>query len=207
MRALNPLWKTALAEGVLDVADNPAAIAFLVSRANDAELAKLPRVEPVLSALLARHGASDDERRAALAELAALSKSTAAAELVRAMRDVDAHGDKKVTGDHARHVQHALGALLLEAVTKSKEGVARGELVALADSARLPETAAFARAACVTLDGGAEKSWQEIAADPRRRIALLGALERLPGPLADADFARVRALALERAGDAAASAP
>jgi putative heme-binding domain-containing protein len=205
MRALEPLWKKALAEGVLDVHDNPGAAAFLVAHANDAELAKLPRIEPVLAALITRHATTEEQRRAALGELAALRKSTVAAEIVRAMREVDAaHGD---AAGHARHIEQALGSLLLEVVAKEKGSIDRAGLVALADAARQPETAAFARAACIVLDGGTEKSWQETATDPKRQVALLGALERLPGPLADADLARVRTLALAKAGDAAATAP
>jgi len=197
MRTLEPYWRKALAEGVLDVHDNPAAAAFLVAHANDAELAKLPRIEPVLSALVARHATTDEPRRAALAELAALRKSTVAAEIVRAMREVDAsRGD---AAGHARHVEQALGTLLLETVAKEKGAIDRDGLVALADAARQPETAAFARAACVVLDGGTEKSWREASSDVRRVVALLGALERLPGPVADDDATRVRCLAREGA--------
>jgi len=197
MRTLEPHWRKALAVGVLDVRDNPAAAAFLVARANDAELAKLPRIESVLSALIARHATTDEPRRAALAELAALRKSSVAAELVRAMREVDAaRGD---AAGHARHVEQALGTLLLETVAKEKGSIDRDGLVALADAARQPETAAFARAACIVLDGGAEKSWQETLSDPKRQVAVLGALERLSGPLSDADVERVRRLAREGA--------
>jgi putative heme-binding domain-containing protein len=205
MRTLEPVWRAALLAGRLDVADNPGAVTWLVARANDEELAHLPRTEAVLAELLLRHEASDWERLATLAELAKLRGTAPAAELLRAMRDADGRGGE--FGSHARHVEQELGALLLKG---AKGGVARDDLVKLADAARLPETAAYSRAACIALDGGAEASWRDAGQDTRRRVALLDALGLLPGPLADPDFERVRALVREpaRAGAGArASAP
>ncbi len=196
MRTLEPTWRAALAAGTLDVRDNESAVAWLVERAADGELAKLPRTPAVLEALVARHGSSSEERAAALVELSKVRGTTPFGELVAAMGRVDRAG-----GDHARHVQHALGTELLERAPAA--AMQRPALVELANRWRLPETAAFARAACVVIDGSIERAWQESAANARDRQGMLAAIEWLPPSLAEGAFARARPLQFERAGGGA----
>ncbi len=201
MRTLEPVWRRALKDGQLPLADNSAGVAWLVERCTEEELARLPRVAPVLEALLARHGPSLDQRRAAADELAALRGTRRATELLGAMQTVDRAG-----GDHARHVQHDLGTLLLEAVAAGE--VERDLLVALAKPARLPETGAFALAACILRDGEVERTWRESAASLQKLLSFLGALDHVGGPLAEKAWPRVRPLmfAPKSTGEASAAA-
>ncbi|MSR47542.1 MAG: hypothetical protein EXS13_10860 [Planctomycetes bacterium] len=194
MRTLEPDWRAALSAGQLAVADNEAAVNWLVDRASDDELAQLPRSVAVLEALVARHGTDSDSRRAALQQLAQKSHRTPFAELVRAMERVDRAG-----GEHARHVQHALGTELVASV----RGLG-GEfdlLIVLAEGGRLPETAAFAFAALMKGSGSVERVWHDAATEPRNLISLLGALEQLPESFAEAAWTKARPLQFAAGGD------
>ena len=202
MRTLEPVWRRALAAGELPLAGNPAGVAWLVQRVSDEELRHLPRVEPVLAAILESHSTAGDSRRAAAAELAALRGTLPADEVVRAMHSAD-----RSRGVHARHVQHALGSLLLELAAQRAPD--RASLLALSEEWRLPETGAFARAALIALDGSLEPSWREAAASAAGRQALLGALEHVDPALAESAWTRVRPLMFERpaAEEGGADAP
>ncbi|MBL8842617.1 MAG: c-type cytochrome, partial [Planctomycetes bacterium] len=194
MRTLDASWRAALRGGALDVAGNEAAVEWLVARAGDGELAKLPRTPAVLEALLTRRGSDVADRAEALAALAKARGTTEFAQLLAAMARVDRAG-----GDQARHVQQSLGRDLL-----SRASAAAAQRAALVDLARdwhLPETAAFARAACVLIDGSLERTWGEASGSLRDQQGLLAALAELPPALVAGAFEKVRPL--QFAGEAA----
>jgi putative heme-binding domain-containing protein len=187
MRTLDGDWRAALAAGQLKVADNEVAVNWLVERVDDAALAALPRTAPVLEALVTRHGTDGATRREAFEELSRLRGSDALTERVRAMQRVEQAG-----GEHARHVQWALGAELLAALRGT--AAERAALRALAAGARLPETAAFAWAGVVRCDGGLAKAWEETTGDATLRQGLLQAFEHLPEGFAADAWTRARPL-------------
>lgn len=197
MRTLEPEWRAALAAGRLDVEGNDAAVRWLVGRAGDEELARLPRTRPVLEALVERHGTSEAQRGDALAELAREGGRSVAQERLLAIGRVDRAG-----GAHARHVVAALGRDLLDDLA----GVGRAELVAASRAATLPESAASLAAARVVLDGALEPAWREAGEDARAIEALLAALPLLPERFHSAGRERARALLAER-GEGAARVP
>lgn len=196
MRTLDASWRAALLAGQLDVAGNEAAVEWLVARAGDGELAKLPRTPAVLEALLTRHGSNVADRAEALAALAKARGTSEFAQLLAAMVRVDRAG-----GDQARAVQQALGRDLLARAPQAAGQ--RAALVELARDWHLPETAAFARAACVVIDGSLERTWGEASTSLRDQQGLLAALAQLPAELAAGAFEKVRPL--QFAGDGAAA--
>ncbi|MBM4013994.1 MAG: hypothetical protein FJ293_03390, partial [Planctomycetes bacterium] len=187
MRTLDADWRAALAAGQLAVADNDAAVAWLVERVDDASLAALPRTAPVLEVLVTRHGTDGAKRREAFGELARLRGSGEFAERVRAMQRVERSG-----GEHARHVQWALGAELLASLRGTAEE--RAVLRELATGGRLPETVAFAWAGIFRCDRTLAKAWEESARDAQLRQGVLQAFAHLPDELVEDAWSRVRPL-------------
>ena len=159
-------------------AGNPEAIDYLLGQVGGEELLGLPRQPSVLRAVLTRHGVGAEARADAARELAERRGTRPAAELVDAVRAVDA-----AQGGHAAHVLHGLGEVLMPWVGR-EGGPSRESLAALAEEGRLPATRALGYAALVTHDGGAQRAWDSASQSRSGLLALLEGVPRIP----DADL-------------------
>ena len=173
MRALDPIWRAAIARGEIIGADNPAAMDYLLRIVSPAELVKLPRVPGVLKALLSRHGVSNKERLGAAAEIAKAEGSPVVTVVMNAIRHADS-GD----GDHARHVLHDLGMIVQSMMTDGKLP-SRKALAELASGGRHPETRQLGYAGMIALDGELDTAWKSASASRADMLGILGALPML----------------------------
>jgi glucose/arabinose dehydrogenase/azurin len=81
MRAIEPIWKKAVAAGTPFSQDNPAGQAWLLSRFTNAEVLAMPKSPQVNAEILRREGMGVDQLKAAVADLGKTSKSPVAAML------------------------------------------------------------------------------------------------------------------------------
>ncbi len=109
MRALMPIWKSAIRAGRPLAVDNPAAEADLLARVNAAELIMLPPSSAVYRAWLTRPEIPLGRRRDAARHLARDAGTTPPAIVLDMIRMVGAE-----TASYAATVVHELGQLLLE---------------------------------------------------------------------------------------------
>lgn len=173
MRALEPYWKAAIRSGEVLADGNPAGLEYLLDRVGPEELAGLPRVPTVLEALLSRMGVEREERRYAAVQLAEQRGTSATAEVLGAIRRLDAGNS-----GHAAHVLHDLG-MILRGSLDGAGAPAREDLIQLATSGRKRATRELGYAAWVAVDGDAEAAWTSAAASVRGLEVFLGAVPGL----------------------------
>ncbi len=107
MKALEPYWRKALAEGKPIPVTSEAGSRFFLSRISTDELLKMKRSRGIDLELLRRNGVRDEVRREALADLAKLDKKPEPQSLLDAIKALD---DRPGDGDDA--VAFDLGRLL-----------------------------------------------------------------------------------------------
>lgn len=191
LRGLEPRWRVALAAGEPIGRDDPRALAYLLSRLSDDELAALQPAafggaeEALWEERLARHGWDAEEVLEALSALARLRGDTVADEFLRAVERSDARSDE--------HADHRLMGLFAARVA-----VEEGELRRLAREGTRDSTRRLALRARLQVEGALDATWNEAAGDPAALLELLDALRLVDdAALAQALYERVREL-LER---------
>lgn len=164
MTTLKPQWSAAIAEGRPFAAGNDAGLAWILDQVAAADLAKLPRTEAVSRAMLTRDGVADNERRAALTELAARSNGTPLGELLTVLE----------AGTGAAALRSLLATWDSSELKTAADRIAR-----LAAGDLPPATRSAAYAAWIRADGSAERAWQ--AAEQSGALAdLLRAIPLIP---------------------------
>jgi putative heme-binding domain-containing protein len=191
---LEPQWKAALFAGKPLCESNPAGAAYLMQSVTTADLARLPRTAATFQAMLSRDGLLPDQRREALAGLAALHKTTELNELFSVIHQSE--GSHHTAGNHSEHVLADLGALLVSRPV-SELRAAKGHLEMLAKESKSPLLRRAAYAAFVTASGSFSDAWRDAAASPETVRTLIEAIPFIADPAVRAQaFAIARPLAL-----------
>jgi putative heme-binding domain-containing protein len=154
MRALEPYWKKALAEGHHIPVTSDAGARFFLRNLNTDELLKIERSRAVCLELLLRKGIRDEHRREALASLAKLDHKSELRELLDAI-----HGHDQQKGEQDESVVFDLVRLLTGRGTAELTG-ARTDLEKLATSSQVPVTRQLGYVALIAADGTVDKAWQ-----------------------------------------------
>jgi putative heme-binding domain-containing protein len=153
-RALDPIWKQALAAGRdVAVTSEPGERFILRNMALDQLLAR-KRSPAAYQELLFRPGVLDEIRREALATLARQQNSTQVKVLLDALRTIDARNDAR-----DENVVFDLVRLLTSRGALELTGV-RPDIERLALEARQPVIRQASFVAVVNIDGGPDRAWQ-----------------------------------------------
>jgi azurin/glucose/arabinose dehydrogenase len=166
MRQLKPWWQNAIAEGKEIAADNPAGADFLLDSIDSADLAKLPKSPATLTALLTRHNVSPDQRVTALADLAALKKTSAAETLANVLASLP-DGDGK-----------DLCELLLRQSSQDLKSIRIPlEKLAASGAGQISNAAA---AALIVAEGSIQPAWSAASQSPEALRSFLAAIPLVP---------------------------
>jgi putative heme-binding domain-containing protein len=172
LRALEPYWKRAVADGhEIHFTSDVGARFFLRGIATD-DLLKLSRSRPVDVELLTRKGVRDDLRKAALADLAKLDKKDELHVLIDTIRALDA--DTK--GGREEAIVFDLVRLLTDRPTAELAPL-RADLESLATGGKTAVTRQLGYVALAAADGGVDKVW---ALGNRSADGLLDLLTAMP---------------------------
>ncbi len=152
---------------------DPKALAYVVSRMSDAELAKAPEVEPVLEARLERKETDVTVKEKALGALAALHHTGRVQELVSTIERLEG---KRGGGAEIDQLTKMLSLSSAEELGKS-----RGLLISLAEKAQQNGSRRAAWVALLTADANPDKTWPE-AKTPAAREALIESIGYLMDP-------------------------
>jgi len=156
MRQLTPWWKQAIADGKALAADNPAGVEYVMGSVSSGDLAKLPKSPVTLTALLTRPDVAQAQRMAALAELAAMKKSTQLEALLATLAPV-ARGGGSAADDLCR-------LLLMQPLADLKG--ARATLQPLAGKGNSTIVRQSVIAALISVDGSIDTAWTEAVKSP-----------------------------------------
>lgn len=167
MRQLAPWWKEAVMSGKALAAGNPAGTDYVVASLSGGELAKLPKSDFSLTAMLTRSDVSGNQRKQALEELAKLKNETPVAVLLNALTPLAQKG--------GRAANELAQILRSQSPADLKPSRAALEKLAAKDSAEPVRNSA--RAALISVDGSIEAAWTEAAKSPE---ALIDFLHTLP---------------------------
>jgi putative heme-binding domain-containing protein len=150
MRALEPYWKKAVAEG-LPIITSEAGARYLLRGFSTDELLRMKRNRAIYQELLFRPGVRDESRREAAVSLAKLENKSEIHLLLDAIQKQDrARADDSVLFDLIR--------LLTTRSTNELAGV-RPDLEKLATDAKLPVTRQLGFVALIAADAGIDKAW------------------------------------------------
>lgn len=152
LKALEPFWKRALAEGGELPNLDDASARTLLAGVSTAELLKAQRTRVICRELLGRRGVTDDVRGDALARLGRLENKSQAALALAALVDQDGRG----AGDES--ILYDLGRLLLARDAQELQAELPA-LEKLAVAAERPISRQLGYAALVTARGGADAVW------------------------------------------------
>ncbi len=196
MKALEPIWKAAIASGHPPAVTSDAGARFLFQGVATEELLKLPRSRGIDLVLLMRKGVLDATRQDATADLARRSSQSEATVILEAIRSLDEARnapDPSVVLDLAR---------LLAARPAAEVAQARPLLQKLATHGQSPLTRERAFAALIDADGGSDLAWTLAQAGPAALKDFLAAVPLTHNPsLLETLYERVRPLLDRDAGD------
>jgi putative heme-binding domain-containing protein len=153
MRALEPYWKKAIAEGRPLALSSEAGARFFLGNLSTDELLKMKRSAAVYRELLSRKGVREEFRREAVSGLAKEERKPELRVLLDTIESLDEQKtppDESVFFDLVR---------LLAARPATELAPVRSELEKLATAARLPVARQLGFVALVAADGGTEKAW------------------------------------------------
>ncbi len=153
MRALDPYWRKAIAQGKTIPFSSIAGARFLLAKMSIDELLKMKRTRSVDFELLFRPGVRDEVRREALADLAKADNRSELQVLIEAIRTQD-----KAPGEQDGTIVFDLARLLTGRSSEELSRV-RDELQSLATSASLPVTRQLGFVALIAADGRIDRAW------------------------------------------------
>ena len=177
LKALEPYWKKAVAEGHAIHFTSSAGARFFLRNVTTDDLLKMKRDRPVDLELLFRRGVRDEFRREALADLA---KRDGKDELV-VLIDAIASQDEQPKGNQEESIVFDLVRLLTERPAAELARV-RGQLERLASGARLPVTRQLGFVALIAADGGVDRAWALGTQSVQALQDLLGAMPLIRDP-------------------------
>ncbi|MDG3004905.1 PVC-type heme-binding CxxCH protein [Paludisphaera mucosa] len=154
LRALEPYVKKALREGRAIEFRSDAAARYFLDRAAPDDLLQMKRGRPVLREILFRKGVREEDRRKALADLAALVGRSPAQVLIEDLAARDAEGDAGLDDAVAMELARMLGER-----DRAELVPIRPQAEKLATSARAPIARRIGLAAMVAADGSADAAW------------------------------------------------
>lgn len=175
-RALDPIWKQALAEGRSIDVRTPAARAFLLKNLPLEALLTQPRTDEVRRELLVRGGVQDELRIECLEAIAALEGSTPGAVLLDVLEQADRRpdgGDGSILFDLVR---------ILSTLPQDQLAALRERLERLALEGRQGTIRQMAFVALMQVDGNTESVWQLAATRIGSLRDLVTALPAIPDP-------------------------
>jgi putative heme-binding domain-containing protein len=176
MKALEPYWKKAVSEGRQIQFTSDAGARFFLRNVNTAELLKMKRTRPVNRELLFRKGVRDEDRRAALADLAKLENKSELKVLLDAIQSEDEQKDaqdESVVFDLIR---------LLTGRNPAELAAVRSELESMATSAEMPVTRQLGFVALIAADGKVDAAWDLASKSVQALQDLLGAMPLIRDP-------------------------
>lgn len=192
MGTLDRYWKPALAAGKLEIpADNPAAANFLLDSVPADQLHKMPKTEPVLVAMLTRHGVSARDRDEAWNDLTRKRRSDSGIEvLIEAINAVP-------EGGHQMHVLQELGGMLMaRPPRKMKDHLQQIEKLATDGASVGARQVGYA--AWMTAAGSPDAAWNHASRSAGTLTELLDSIHLVPSnEVREALYPRVRALLKE----------
>ena len=152
MKALDPHVKKAIAENKTIPFTTTAGARYFLRNVGNDDLLKMKRTEGVCLELLFRKGVRDEQRRAALTDLAKMQSKPEARVLVDNIRSQDDQSkqEESVVFDIAR---------LLTSRTPSELTGVRADLEKLATGAKQPLIRELAFVTLIAADGGPDKAW------------------------------------------------
>ncbi|HEY8506385.1 MAG TPA: HEAT repeat domain-containing protein, partial [Gemmataceae bacterium] len=174
LKALEPYWRKAIAEGREISVTSDAGMRYLLSSISTDDLLKMKRGRGVYLELLHRDGVLDEHRQEALAGLAKLEGKTELRVLLDTIQNLDAK-------QQTQGVVYDLVRLLTGRDPAELSGV-RGELEAMATGAKLPVVRQIGFVALIRADGGAEKAWGLASSSVARLNDLVTAVPLIPDP-------------------------
>jgi putative heme-binding domain-containing protein len=154
MKALDPIWKGAIARGESIRFTTDAGERFLVRNVSTEKLLEMPGSRAVYQEMLVRPGLQDDQRRQAVTGLARLEQKR---ELQVVMETIHALDQQRQTADTG--VVFDLVRQLTQRSTRELSA-ARAELEKLALSARQPVFRQIGLVSLIQVDGSVDKAWQ-----------------------------------------------
>jgi putative heme-binding domain-containing protein len=174
MRALEPVWKRALQDGVPIVAGNPEGESYLLSSVTSEELVLLPRSPSVFRAMLTREGVGMTHRREAAGALADQHGESAADTVLDAVMKLA----EKAHGQSAPVIKD-LGRLLF---TLHEEGMTpnRAKILALVGSDQAGPARQLGFALHMLVYGQADGAYQVAGTTMDRLQDFLGAVSMIP---------------------------
>ncbi|AMV37813.1 PVC-type heme-binding CxxCH protein [Planctomyces sp. SH-PL62] len=154
LRALEPHVRKALGEGRTIEFRSDAAARYFLDRAAPEDLLQMKRSRPVLREILFRPGLREEDRRQALADLAALVGETPAKVLVEDLAARDAEGAGGLDEAVAMELARMLGDR-----DRAELAAVRPQAEALASSGKAPIVRRIGYAAMIAADGSADPAW------------------------------------------------
>ena len=170
MRQLTPWWKNAITEGKPLAKDNPAGVEYILAGVSTADLAKLPKSEPVYLAMFARSDAPTAMRQEALLALAKQRNANALTTLLGMLKPLAAKGGPALAD--------ACRFLLLQPAADLRAG--RDALVAVSDPAAPDVLRQAIIVALMLADGTIDKAWAAAGSSPRALTDVVTAVGLLP---------------------------
>jgi putative heme-binding domain-containing protein len=170
MKALEPYWKKAVAEGHSIHFTSSAGARYFLRNVTTDELLKMKKDRAVDLELLFRRGVRDEFRRDALADLARLDKKDALLVLIDAIGSQDEQQGKQEEG-----VVFDLVRLLTDRPATELARV-RAALQRMATGAKLPVTRQLGFVALIAADGGVDQAWTLGTRSVQTLHDLLGAM-------------------------------
>jgi putative heme-binding domain-containing protein len=160
LRALEPYWKKALAEGREVAFTTQAARRYFLTRVGTEDLLKIKRNRSIYQELLLRRGVRDEFRREAAAELAKLDRQSQVQILLEAALSQDG---QRAQGPAAAGMDESVAFDLTRLLTSQPAAElarARATLVKLATEAKAPVTRQLGYLALIAADGDATPAWE-----------------------------------------------
>lgn len=176
MKALEPVWKKAVADGRPVKFTSDAGARYFVRRVGADELVKMPKGRAVDLELLFRKGVRDEHRRAALADLAGRENKGSLQVLldaIRAQDDEQGGREESVVFDLVR---------LLTGLPIGELAGARAELESMATGASLPVTRELGFVLLIAADKGVEPAWALASRSVKSLTDLLHAMPLVGDP-------------------------
>jgi hypothetical protein len=159
MRALEPHWKKALADGKKIAFSSDAGARFFLKNVKTDELLKMDLSRPVALEVLFRVGVRDEQRQSAIAYLAGTDKKPELNIVLDALVAIDKQSealDESVAFDLVR----LLTTTLTRSVSEGRSDAVRTQLQTLATTAKLPIIRQAGYLGLIAADGSTDKAWE-----------------------------------------------
>ncbi len=176
MKALEPHWRKAVAEGRPIALTSDAGARFFLGRLGTEEVLGMKRTRGVDLELLRRDGVREEARREAVLDLARLDGMPEVRVILGAIRALDAQAAGALEG-----AAFGLGRLLTGRGPAELVGL-RPDLEALATGGKKSITRQLGYLALIAADGGPDRAWALASESPRSLRDLVDAMPAIRDP-------------------------